>query len=62
VVHVAGEVLGADLPVGLDPPPLRAAQLDTAGALLGVVVEVEAPRKSSSGSAFGSIEMKIRPL
>ena len=41
VVHVAGEVLGADLPVGLDPPALGTAQLDAVRALPGVVVQVE---------------------
>ena len=41
VVAVAGEVLRADLPVGLDPPALRAAQLDARRALAGVKVQVE---------------------
>src|SRR6202012_2493175 len=41
VVAVAGEVLRPALPVGLDPPPLRAAQLDPGRALPGVEVQVE---------------------
>ncbi len=41
VVHVAGEVLGADLPVRLDPPALRAAYLEPVRTLLGVEVQIE---------------------
>jgi len=37
----AGEILGADLPVRLDAPALRSPQFQAAGALLGVVVQVE---------------------
>ena len=41
VVHVPGEVLGADLPVGLDSPALRSANLQAALTLLGVEVHIE---------------------
>ena len=41
VVHVPGEVLGPDLPVGLDSPTLRTAHLHPATALFCVEVQVK---------------------